>query len=462
MSNDLLRQLPSVDRLLNHLSAQRLVQTYGHDLAVEALRSAVEEARQQIVEGGSSVPGDAILIGAAHETLADWLHPTLRRVINATGVIVHTNLGRAPLSDEALDAIQSVGGGYSTLEYDLSSGERGSRSTHAEALLQRLTGAEAAFVVNNNAAATMLALAALAGPTRNWPEGRGAIISRGELVEIGGGYRMPDVMTQSGAHMVEIGTTNRTHLSDYEQALDERSALIMHVHRSNFAIVGFTIRPETSELADLAHAHNLLFVDDLGSGALYDTSHYGLKPEPTVQESLSAGADVVMFSGDKLLGGPQAGVLLGRADVIAQLRRHPLARAVRPDKLCLAGLSATLAAHIKGEANRQVPVWQMISVTVDDLGERVHTWADDLKAVGLTVEVIDSQSVVGGGSLPGESLPTRVLAIHTDSPDEAAARLRACDPPVIVRREDDLLIVDPRTVLSRDEADLLTGLKSLE
>lgn len=458
MNNELLRQIPSVDRLLNHLSVRTLIQTYGHDLAVAALRVALDEARQQVVAGASFVPSDAAIIGDAGEVLAEWLSPTLRRVINATGVIIHTNLGRAPLSDAALEAVQAVGAGYSTLEYDLAAGERGSRSTHAEALLQRLTGAEAAFIVNNNAAATMLTLAALAGRSPEWPDGRGVVISRGELVEIGGGYRMPDVMVQSGAHMVEVGTTNRTHLHDYERAVDERSTLIMRVHRSNYAIVGFTTQPDLADLAALAHEHDLLFADDLGSGALYDTTAYGLKAEPTVQHSLESGADVVMFSGDKLLGGPQAGILLGQADVIARLRRHPLARAVRPDKLCLAALSATLIHHMKGEANKQVPVWQMISAPIDALLERAEAWADYLTVAGLSVEVVEAESVIGGGSLPGESLPTHALAIRVDSPNEAAARLRAADPPVIVRRVDELLIVDPRTVLPRDEADLLAGL----
>jgi L-seryl-tRNA(Ser) seleniumtransferase len=465
MSENPLRDLPSVDRLLGHLSARRLVQQYGHDLTVEAVRAALDETRERLLAAGGHAPSDAVLIGEAAATLDGWLAPTLRRVINATGVIVHTNLGRAPLSDAALDAVRAVGGGYSTLEFDLTQGVRGSRSTHAEALLRRITGAEAAFVVNNNAAAVMLALRALAGPMPGAPEapnvpgGREAVVSRGELIEIGGGFRMPDVMAQSGARLVEVGTTNRTHLRDYEAALNERTALILRAHRSNFRIVGFTTAPPLADIAALAHEHDVAVLDDIGSGALYDTSEYGLLPEPTVTESLAAGADLVMFSGDKLLGGPQAGILVGKAAYIDRVKHHPLARAVRPDKLCLAALTATLLHYVKGEALTEVPVWRMIAAPLDALDGKARAWADEL--AGLDAEVIDAQSVVGGGSLPGESLPTRALAIRVDAPDAAAARLRNGDPPIITRREDDRLIVDPRTVLPRDEADLLAGLRNL-
>ncbi len=461
MSKTQLRNLPSVDRLLGHLAAARLTEQYGRSLTVEALRDALDLARERILQGAGEPPGDALLVDAARQTLEGWLAPTLRRVINAAGVIVHTNLGRAPLSDAALDTIREMGGGYSTLEFDLESGGRGSRSVHAEALLRRLTGAEAAFVVNNNAAAVMLALAALAGPTRDAPGGRGAIVSRGQLVEIGGGFRMPDVMAQSGARLIEVGTTNRTHLRDYERAIREDTALIMRVHRSNFAIVGFTTEPTLAELAGLAQRHALPLIDDIGSGALYDTAAYGLAPEPTVQASLEAGADLVMFSGDKLLGGPQAGILVGRQAVIDRLKQHPLARAVRPDKLCLAALAATLAHYLKGEALAAVPVWRMIAAPLEALDERARRWAGELAQAGLSVEVVDGQSVVGGGSLPGETLPTRLLAIRVGSPDGAAGRLREQAPPVIVRREDDCLLVDPRTVLERDEEELIAALNAL-
>lgn len=459
MNDNPLRDLPSVDRLLGHLSARRLIQQYGHDLTVEAVRAALDETRARLLAAGGHAPSDAVLIGEAAKTLDEWLTPTLRRVINATGVIVHTNLGRAPLSDAALDAVRAVGGGYSTLEFDLVEGVRGSRSTHAEALLRRITGAEAAFVVNNNAAAVMLALRALAGPSTSAPEGREAIVSRGELIEIGGGFRMPDVMAQSGAHLVEVGTTNRTHLRDYEIALGERTALILRAHRSNFRIVGFTTAPPLADIAALAHERGVTVLDDIGSGALFDTSQYGLLPEPTVTESLAAGSDLVMFSGDKLLGGPQAGILVGKAEVVDRVKHHPLARAVRPDKMCLAALTATLLHYVRGEALSEIPVWRMIAAPLDALDEKARAWAGEL--AGLDVEVIDAQSVVGGGSLPGESLPTRALAVRVDAPDAAAARLRSGDPPVITRREDDRLIVDPRTVLPRDEEGLLAGLRNL-
>lgn len=461
MNKALLRNLPSIDRLLGHLAAVRLIDSCGRPLTVEALRLVLEEARTQVLAGSDSIPSDALLIAAAQNLLEQWLTPTLRRVINATGVIVHTNLGRAPLSDAALEAIREVGGGYSTLEFDLEQGVRGSRSLHAEALLRRITGAEAALVVNNNAAGVLLALTALAGPTRDHPQGRGAIVSRGQLVEIGGGFRMPDVMSQSGARLIEVGTTNRTHLRDYEQAIDSETALILRAHRSNFAIVGFTTEPTLEELTALAHARGLLVLDDIGSGALIDTAQYGLAPEPLVQASLAGGADVVMFSGDKLLGGPQAGLLVGRAEVIDSLKRHPLTRAIRSDKLCLAALTATLTHYLKGEALQKVPVWRMISTPAATVGERTARWAAELQQAGLACEVIDGQSVVGGGSLPGESLPTKLVAIRVESPDAAAKRLREHMPPVIVRREQDRLLVDPRTVLDRDEEKLLVALTTL-
>ncbi len=461
MSTHLLRNLPSVDRLLSTSAATVLIARFGRPLVLEALRTTLDDVRERLRGGEEAPTDDESLLNQAGATIETWLLPTLRRVINATGVIVHTNLGRAPLSEAALESIRAVGGGYSTLEYDLDGGTRGSRSQHAELLLRRVTGAQAALVVNNNAAAVLLALAALAGPDRHHPQGRGVIVSRGQLVEIGGGFRMPDVMAQSGACLVEVGTTNRTHLQDYQNAIDPNTALILRVHRSNFAMVGFTTEPTLEELAIVAHQHHLLLADDLGSGALYDTSIYGLAPEPTVQASLQAGADVVMFSGDKLLGGPQAGILVGRAEVIEQLKQHPLARAVRADKLRLAGLAATLTHYLKDEALDEVPVWHMISTPLEALATRAETWVAVLRQAGLSCEVIDGQSVVGGGSLPGQTLPSRVVTIRVESPDEAARRLREHEPPVIVRREEGRLIVDPRTVLERDESELLYALKTL-
>lgn|SRR5574341_32743 len=462
MSDNPLRRLPGVDRLLNHTATATLVEAFGRPLTLDALRRVLDETRERLRENGSAdPPGDDELIARTRATLHEWIAPTLRRVINATGVIVHTNLGRAPLSDAAIAAMIEVAGGYSTLEFDLETGKRGSRSLHAEALLQRITGAEAALVVNNNAAGVLLALTALAGPSREYPDGHGVIISRGQLVEIGGGFRVPDVMAQSGARLVEVGTTNRTHLHDYENAIDGTTAAILRAHRSNFAIVGFTTEPELPELAGLAKQHDLLVLDDIGSGALFDTAQFGLAPEPTVQASLEAGADVVMFSGDKLLGGPQAGILVGRAEVINRLRRHPLARAIRADKLCLAALAATLTHYLKDEAFAQIPVWRMISLPVDEITRRAQVWAEGLTVAGLRCEVVAGRSAVGGGSLPGETLPTALVAISVPSADAAASKLRDADVPVIVRIEEDRIVVDPRTVLERDENLLLTALKSL-
>src|SRR5574341_469859 len=395
MVDNPLRHLPSVDRLLGHLSASMLIQNYGHSLTVEAVRQVLDDARSKLRGGAPEIPSDALLIDSARQTLEGWLAPTLRHVINATGVIIHTNLGRAPLSDSAIEAIHAISGGYRTLEYDLEGGSRGSRSVHAETLLQRITGAEAALVVNNNAASVLLALTALAGPSPHHPAGRGVIVSRGQLIEIGGGFRMPDVMQQSGARMMEVGTTNRTHLRDYENAIDEQTAMLLRVHRSNFAIVGFTTEPSLPELVQLAHVKGILVADDLGSGALHDTSQFGLAAEPTVQSSLAAGADLVMFSGDKLLGGPQAGILVGTAATITQLKSHPLMRAIRPDKLCLAGLAATLTHYLKGDSLTRIPIWRMISQPLGEVESCARRWQETLASAGCSVELIDGQSAVG-------------------------------------------------------------------
>jgi len=462
MPDDILRQVPSVDRLLNHDAGSMLIAEYGHSLTVEAMRAALEQWRSNLRQSASGgIPSEENLIQTARNLLEDWLASTLRPAINATGVIIHTNLGRAPLSDAATEAIRMTASGYITLEYDLNSGKRGSRSLHADALLQRLTGAEAALVVNNNAGAVLLALTTLAGPTSEYVHGRSVIISRGQLVEIGGGFRMPDVMRQSGARLVEVGTTNRTHVSDYENAITPDTALILRVHRSNFAIVGFTAEPTLVDLSEIGQQHGIPVIDDIGSGALLDTSEFGLASEPMVQTSLRDGADLVMFSGDKLLGGPQAGILLGRTAIIDRLKHHPLTRALRSDKLSLAALSATLAHYLKGEVLTCIPVWQMISMTLTEIENQAHQWTRDLTQAGIVCEVILGQSTVGGGSLPGQTLPTSLLAIDISDPDAAAALLRKNDPPVIVRIEGDRLLIDPRTVLEREETDLLNALKTL-
>ena len=448
-----LRSLPSVDSLLNSDGGRLLAEAYGHGLAVEGLREAIDGARQALREGeNGQAPGEEDLLRQAARYLEDLLAATLRPVINATGVIVHTNLGRAPLSEAARRAIDEAAAGYSNLEYDVAEGRRGSRTAHGERLLRRLTGAEAALIVNNNAAAVLLILTALS-------KDRGAIISRGQLVEIGGGFRIPDVMAQSGARLAEVGTTNRTHLRDYEAAINEETALIMRAHASNYKIVGFTSEPEIGELASLAHEHGLLLADDLGSGSFIDTVEFGMSHEPMVQESVAAGVDVTSFSGDKLLGGPQAGILVGGRDTIERLKRHPLARAVRADKLCIAGLVATLEHYVRDEALSEVPVWKMISAGADELRRRAEGWAAAVK--GGRVELADGFSTVGGGSLPGERLPTTLLALTVTSPDRAAANLREREVPVITRIEEGRLLLDPRTVLERDEVALLGALADI-
>ncbi len=442
-----LRDLPSIDRLLHSSQGADMIRHFGRTLTLDALRTQLDDARAAIRSGGTP-PDDAALLRKAQAALEDWRTPTLQPVINATGVVIHTNLGRAPLSHAAREAMEAVAAGYSTLEYDLESGTRGKREVHAEHLLRQLTGAEAALVVNNNASAVMLSLTALA-------KGREVLISRSQLIEIGGGFRIPDVMAQSGARVVEIGTTNRTHLHDYEEAVGDHTALILRAHHSNFKIVGFTKEPSLVELVELGRRHRLPVLDDLGSGALLDTADFGLGHEPMVQESLQADAAIVAFSGDKLLGGPQAGLLLGKAEWIDRLRKHPMARAVRPDKLCLAALSATLMHYLKEEAVTEIPVWQMIATPADQLQARAANWQDHLG----TGEVAEGLSTVGGGSLPEESLPTWLLRIEHPSPDELAARLRAASPPLIGRIQEGALLLDPRTVLPDQEADLLSILR---
>ena len=445
-----LRNLPGVDTLLKTEAARSLIDRYGQRLMVEATRSWLETVRRQILSGSPAPAEQDVVMGIAR-VLELWGRPTLRPVINATGVVIHTNLGRAPLCAEALQAIREVAEGYSNLEYDLEAGERGSRYAHTEELLCRLTGAAGALVVNNNAAAVLLVLIALA-------QEREVVISRGQLVEIGGGFRIPDVMRQSGARLVEVGTTNRTHLSDYQEALGPDTAMLMLAHQSNFRTLGFVSQVPAQELVELGRARQVLVYEDLGSGTLLDTAAYGFSHEPTVQEAVSAGVDLLSFSGDKLLGGPQAGILVGKADLIDRLRHFPLTRALRVDKMTLAGLQATLLHYLKGDAERAIPVWRMLAVSQEELGRRARRWVHKLKAAGVGARVTNGLSAAGGGSLPGETVPTRLVAIAADSPDALARRLRAGDPPVIARIEDDLLCLDPRTVLPEQEDALLSAI----
>ena len=451
MMTEAFSQLPSVDKLLAHPKAVTLVAAYGHALTVDGLRAALDDARQVIRSGGDALEADE-LVELAGGRLHEWSTPRPHPVINATGVIIHTNLGRAPLSKKALAALNAAALSYSDLEYDLDTGERGHRMAGVEDLLCRVTGAESALVVNNNAGAVLLALTAHAA-------GREVVISRGQLVEIGGGFRIPEVLAQSGATLIEVGTTNRTHRRDYESALNDNTAAILRAHSSNFRVVGFTAEVSLAELVEVGLARGVPVMDDLGSGALLDTSAYGLAHEPMPQESLAAGVALVCFSGDKLLGGPQAGIIIGKRQYVEPLKRHPLARALRADKLCLAALSATLTHYLKREAEQEIPVWRMISMRPDEIARRAKSWARRLRQAGNEVLVIEGRSTVGGGSLPGETLPTWLVAIVCDSPDTLAARLRRNDPPVIARIEDGRLVLDPRTVQTGEEKALLDAVR---
>lgn len=438
------RSLPSVDRVLADARALRAASELGGETVTGAIRDELTY-RRAVIAAGEPAPEFASIVEAALRRAYAALRPSLRPVINATGVILHTNLGRAPLSDDSIAAMASVSRGYSNLEFDLDNGARSSRHEHVESLLRRVTGAEAAVAVNNNASALLLALSALA-------QDREVVISRGQLVEIGGGFRIPDVMRQSRATLVEVGTTNRTYLGDYEAAITDQTAALMRVHSSNFKVVGFTADVDAGDMARLAHSRGLHLLDDLGSGCLLDTTRYGLAKEPTPQESLAAGADLVLFSGDKLLGGPQAGIIAGRAGLISLLKRHPLARAVRMDGASIAALSATLRHYLKGDAVQQVPVWRMIATRPEALRRRARRLA---RALGEAAEVLPVRSMIGGGSLPEESLPSFATAIRADGVSgiqEIAHRLRLGEPAVVGRVEHNRLLLDPRTVHPRDDA----------
>jgi L-seryl-tRNA(Ser) seleniumtransferase len=411
------RDLPSVDELLRD---ERLA-SEPRELVLAAARATLEQARSEIQAGGDPGP----IVDAVLAELDRARRPSLRRVLNATGVLVHTNLGRAPLAEAALQRVAEVGAGYSNLEYDLERGERGSRQGHLVELLRRLTGAEGALVVNNNAAAVLLALAALA-------EGREVIVSRGELIEIGDGFRIPDVLARSGARLVEVGTTNRTSAADYEGAIGPETAVLLRVHQSNFRVVGFSEQPKLAELAVIARASELPLVDDLGSGALGRVGD-----EPTPAESLRAGADLVCFSGDKLLGGPQAGIVVGRSDLVERLRRHPLQRALRADKLTLAALEGTLALALDPETRNEVPVLRMLHEPVGAVRARAERLAE---LVGGEVE--ETVARVGGGALPLAELPSCACAVE----EELADRLRLGEPPVVALVRDGRTLLDCRTL----------------
>ncbi len=445
-----LRNLPSVEQLLQTETTALLIARFGRPLTLDALRQTLDEIRTRFkLNPEAGLPSTELILAQAESTLTAWTASTLHPVINATGVILHTNLGRAPMSEATIHAMNVISRGYSNLEFDLETGKRGSRLIHAESILQKLTGAESALVVNNCASAVLLTLSALANKKR-------VVIARSQLVEIGGGFRVPDVMKQSGAKLVEVGTTNKIRLSDYQSAFEEPTALVMRAHRSNFKIVGFTEEPDFKDIVDAAHTAGVPVVDDLGSGAIYDTAKYGFSHEPTVQESMQAGADVILFSGDKLLGGPQAGIIIGKKVLLDKIKKHPLARAVRADKACLAGISATLTHYLKDEAEREIPIVKMMSLTLKQIKGRAEAWRDEL-GQGTVVE---GQSTVGGGSLPDESIPTFLLELKVKSAEKFLRALRKNNPPIIARTENDKVLLDPRTVLPEQEGTLMVGIKN--
>ena len=442
------RAIPSVEAVLSELRGNA---TGPHALALEAARTAIARAREA-VKAGASAPDLATISAEAEGILARLARPSLRRVVNATGVILQTNLGRAPLSARAMAAMTEAARDYTNLEFDVAEGKRGSRHEHVRDLLRRTTGAEDGLAVNNNAAALLMALQVFA-------RGREVIVSRGEAVEIGGRFRIPDVLRESGARLVEVGTTNRTYVQDYADAITEETAAILRVHRSNFQITGFTARPELGELAALARERGVLLIDDLGSGCLVETADYGVEHEPTVRESLDGGADLTLFSGDKLLGGPQCGLITGRGELLAELRSHPLARALRVDKLTIAALNATLMAYVAGTEREEIPVWRMLALEQDQLEPRARAWAE---AAGDEGRVVESRTMIGGGAAPGTGRPTWCAALRTERGAEWLTRaLREADPPVVARVEGGETLLDPRTVAESDDSDIATTIAAL-
>ena len=449
-----MRTIPSVEQLRQRPEMQALEEEFGRALIVEAIRAEAAAVRG-LAASGATVPGDPAeaILRAVPSRLAAAAGASLRPVINATGVIVHTNLGRAPLSSLAVARVAAIAGGYSNLEYDLAGGHRGKRDVHAAGLVCALTGAEAAVIVNNNAAATLVVLAAIAA-------GREAVVSRGELVEIGGGFRIPDVMAASGAILREVGTTNRTRAADYAAAISERTAMILRVHPSNFRMEGFVERPTLADLAAIGRQLNVPVIEDQGSGYVGDGNAGALKDEPAVRSSIASGADLVLFSGDKLLGGPQAGIIAGRERLVALVRRHPLMRALRADKMTYAALEATLQELVAG---RSVPVSRMIDATAAEIESRVSRIAAVPRS-RLAIAIIDGASTIGGGSAPGSTLPTRLLAVSRQDVPAAQleARLRAGTPPVIARIEEERVLLDLRTVLPEQDEAVAAAISALD
>ncbi len=444
------RDLPSVDKVISDKSIQDLKDQYSHDTMVDVTRQYLDGLRLSLSQG-NPCPSFADIIDAIASQVESLGTIGPRPVINATGVIIHTNLGRSPLSTDALAAMKTVSEGYTNLEIDLENGKRGSRNVHVERLLCQLTGAEDALVVNNNASAVLLALSSLC-------KRKEVIVSRGHAVEIGGKFRIPDVMRQSGAKLVEVGTTNKTYLADYEEAITSKTAALLRVHSSNFKVVGFTEEVNIEDMVKLGEWYGVTVLDDVGSGCLLDTTQYGMGFEPRPQESIAAGIGLAMFSGDKLLGGPQAGIIIGQKHLMAKLKKHPLARAVRIDKTRLAALSATLIHYLKGEATEKIPVWRMIATPLKDIEKRAQKWSDQIGKLATTAS---GESTVGGGSLPGSTLPTRLVVIKSPANrkvQDLAQELRSQPFPVVCRVERNSLILDPRTVLPEEDSSLLQAL----
>jgi L-seryl-tRNA(Ser) seleniumtransferase len=446
------RSIPSVDRLVSSEPFRELLETTPRELVIEALQACQAELRSAVANGQSASPptDPAWYASRTAERLAAVRAPSLRPVINATGVVLHTNLGRAPLPDAAVDAIVRTARGYVNLEYDLDRGERGSRYTHCTALITRLTGAEAALVVNNNAAALVLALNTLA-------RGREVVISRGELVEIGGSFRVPEILERSGAVLREVGSTNRTHERDYAEAIGPDTGAILKVHPSNFRVSGFTAEVAASTIAALAHDHGTPFIHDLGSGLLIDSTELGLPLEPTAVDAVAEGADIVTMSGDKILGGPQAGIIVGRAALIDRMRGNPLCRALRVDRMTLAALEATLSLYLDPAAAREsIPALRMLTATEEDLAQKAERLAAALRQRGVGASVVAGSSAVGGGAFPTAHLPTSLVRLEPadNSAHAVEGKLRHSDPPIIARIVDDAVVLDPRTIRD-DELDRL-------
>lgn len=452
MTESAYRSLPSVDTLLQSEEVSELVRNYSHDSVTTVARDVLGKARAKIKNNGEAPSAEmmiAEILERADRAWGSWP----KQVVNATGVVLHTNLGRSPLNRGVAQAAADSASIYSDLEFDLTSGKRGSRNAHISDLLSQATGAEAGIAVNNNASGVLLTLAAVVGADTNKTE---VIVSRGEAVEIGGGFRVPDVMRQSGATLVEVGTTNRTYAADYENAITPNTAAILKVHPSNFVVEGFTHVPELSDMVTVGNKHNIPVINDLGSGCLVDTRKYGLDQEPQAQDSVSDGAALTLFSGDKLLGGPQAGLIAGDKQWVDLVSKHPLARAVRIDKMTLSAIAATLVSYLKDAHEDEIPIWNMISMSESTIASRAENWANE-SGVGV---VERARSAIGGGSLPGQTLPTSVLAIEpTGSADNFAACLRQSPVAVVARIENDRVLLDPRTVQANQDAAVIEAIK---